>query len=939
MQHLLTNTTNLNQAILRAFDTHAERPCLHMRIGKRYRKFSYRQVRQRTLQLAHDLHLHGITGGEKVALVADNSLDWLVTYLATLLCGGSVVPLNPSLAAENLLFVLADAGARVALLPTATQLSATVASLRELQTIYVIEESHDLPAPFRPLRQITAPTNRLTAEAETAVLHHAHTHPPHPLTTLLYLPGDDGRPQGVTLTHSQCLIQLRHLSHIFPFDTQDLVFTAKTWSEPQSLAILLYSFLHGVPIVAASEGDTSLLESLQQTSPTVVFATPHNLEQFYKNWLAWLARQPESNQKVFQWALTKSREHHAAGDNASLALQQAYRRADMTFFAQLRGQVGGRLRLLYSTGATLPLPLTEFYAAIGLPILNLYSLAQSGGFPAASHPDAYRAGSCGRVTPDFEVKIAADGELLVRGTTLMLPLHPPADPAPQTMGSDGWLYSGDLGHLDDEGYLFITGRQQNSLVLSIGRRIIPVTIEALLQQHPLVAATAVFGDNRPYLTALILPHLPALAPHLPPNTPLTDARLTPLFDTVLQQTNKHLDRWAQIQRYHLLDPAQCPPDDLTPLRRKYLAERYAAAIAAMYPATQKLEMTEISQVQVDPERLRALLEKESLLDAWMTDAGIEFIFNLARDKQIDAPSMIHICDAVATIAQIESEEKPLSTALIVGDPMRIARVLPESQIQLLHHDHIRRMRHALVTLAKLVDGKVLGYILDRYGYVRGIHKLNVLLPPANNVLLGPQFRHHAAISQQCNALVFFVPYGGKQVRVFANGELVGRYANGDWSPDNLTQVDQVVQQLAERRGYDLALLQRILRCAFQMSENNQGAIFMFGDANRILQQSDAAEISAFAAILSAHMAEMSDEELINFARQDGATVIDVNGRFRNCMVLLRPDAQTQAEIGAGRGARHSSAAKMSAEADCLAITISQDGPITVYDGGKRVLLL
>jgi DNA integrity scanning protein DisA with diadenylate cyclase activity len=301
--------------------------------------------------------------------------------------------------------------------------------------------------------------------------------------------------------------------------------------------------------------------------------------------------------------------------------------------------------------------------------------------------------------------------------------------------------------------------------------------------------------------------------------------------------------------------------------------------------------------------------------------------------------MVNICDTVAMIAQMENEEIPLSTALIVGDPVRIGRVLPVSQVQLLHSEHIRRMRRILVTMAKVVDGLVLGYVVDKYGYVRGVHKLEVALDEPGSFLLGPQFRHHAAISQQCDAVVFFVPTGGRQVRVFANGQLVGRYANGDWSPDSMLRVDEAVAQLAEEKNYDLNLVRRVLRCAFQMSERNLGAIFIVGNADDILEHSDASEISHFAAIVSAKMEQLSDQELINFAKQDGATVIDVQGQFRGCMVLLRPDADTQAEIGPGKGARHSSAAKMSAEVQCLAITVSHDGPITIYDSGRRVLSL
>jgi DNA integrity scanning protein DisA with diadenylate cyclase activity len=375
------------------------------------------------------------------------------------------------------------------------------------------------------------------------------------------------------------------------------------------------------------------------------------------------------------------------------------------------------------------------------------------------------------------------------------------------------------------------------------------------------------------------------------------------------------------------------------ISRHVVAERYAGQIEAMYPTPVSLKPKDITQVQTDPERMRELLEKESILDAWMADAGIEFLFELARSKQIDAPSMVNICDIAASIAQMENEEKPLSTALIVGDPVRISRILPVSEIQLLQQDHIRRMTKTLVTLASMVDGLVLGYVIDKYGYVRGIHRLKLQLDQTDDFLLGPQFRRHAAISDRCDAVVFFVPAGGRQVRVFSDGQLVGRYANGDWWPENMGRVDDVINPLAWEKNYNLALVRRILRIAFQMSEENLGAIFIIGEANAVLQRSDISETSHFALILPTDLDQISDAELISFAKQDGATIIDTNGQFRTCMVLLRPEAATQAEIGPGKGARHSSAAKMSAEAHCLAITVSHDGPITVYESGKRVLSL
>ena len=188
-------------------------------------------------------------------------------------------------------------------------------------------------------------------------------------------------------------------------------------------------------------------------------------------------------------------------------------------------------------------------------------------------------------------------------------------------------------------------------------------------------------------------------------------------------------------------------------------------------------------------------------------------------------------------------------------------------------------------------------------------------------------------------MVLFVPPGGRQVRVFADGQPVGRYANGRWSPESISSTEEAVRRLAEQRDLDLELLIKVLRCAFLMSEQNLGAIFSVGDADAVLGRSDSQELDAYATIVRTDIRELSEKQLINFAKQDGATVIDASGRFRGCMVLLRPSASTAAQVGLGRGARHSSAAKISAETESLAIAVSQDGPITVYDSGRRVLSL
>jgi long-chain acyl-CoA synthetase len=942
---------NLNQALLAAMDTYAERTCFRVKRGGRHQDISYRQFQRLTFRLASFFRRYGLTEGERVAIIADNCLEWMVAYVACLLSGGIAVPLPTSLASDTLCLIMQDSGARLAVVHDERQsriLESIVEELPDLDTVLAISKDEESLLGAFPVAEVL--TNEVTTEEWEAIQVGAESIDPQALASIRYTTGKTDKPRGAVFDHTQRLRSMRHLAEWFKLNEDDLAFTFAPWSYTPSLDASLHYFLSGVTNVVA-ESRQATYDNLQQASPTLGLVTPYTLEGVYRLIIDKIGQLPESSREAFHWALATSREYHDAGLTASQELRDQYVRADMTFFSQIRGWMGGRLRCLYSVGAPLSQELAQFLEAIGLLALDSYNVIEAGGFPATNRPDKRRANSCGQIAAGFQIRIAKDGEVLVRGETVMREYWRRPEETQRVIDSDGWLHTGDLGRFDRDCYLYLTGRNQSLIVLSTGRKVMPTTIENALVASPFIDQAMVFGNGRLYISALIVPNLEAVAACLRENggsdadlvTPTTSPKVRKLLDKVLVEVNGQLARWEWIRGYSILDQTLIEITDelaaATEIDRQTISEQYAEQIEAMYPTPVRLAQKAVTQVQIEPEQLRELLEKQDILDAWMEDAGIGFLFDLARAKRIDGPSMVSICDAAVAIAQMQSEEKPLSTALIVGDPTHIARILPRSEIQLQRHDHIRRMRQVVIALAKMVDGLVLGYGVDNHGYVRGIHKLEVMLDETGSFLLGPRFRHHAAISRHCDAVVFFVPTGGRQVRVFADGQLVGRYANGSWSRESMPRIDQAVARLAEQRNYDLPLLQQVLRCAFHMSEQNLGAIFVLGDADAILERSDPPQISSFATIADADIERLSEQELVNFAKQDGATVIDVQGRLRGCMVLLRPAADTEAEIGLGKGARHSSAAKMSAEGECLAITVSQDGPITVYDRGQQVLSL
>ncbi|MCB0195024.1 MAG: AMP-binding protein [Anaerolineae bacterium] len=964
----------LNQALIEAMDRYARETCFQIKRDHRpYQNISYQKFQSQILRVAYFFREQGLQPGDRVAILAPNSPEWMMTYIACLLIGGVVVPLRPTMPAEMLRSLLRDADARLIVLGGDQHnavIQAAFQNLPQLACVLTLTGHHHF---YKRTVPIATVLSRPTSPADEKKLRHeAEQFHPDTLASINYTATETGTAKGAIFNQGQRLQTLACIAEWATFGDEELFFTVLPWASTSSLDFSLHCFLSGIPN-ALSNPNESILDNLQQTSPTMLLVTPFGLENFYNEIMHDIDALPENSREVFNWALSIGKAYRAAGETASERLRREYASADMTFFSQIRGKVGGRVSRVYCVGATITPKITYFIEALGLTVLGVYNITEAGGFPIVNYPHRYRPGVCGLVAPGFQVKIAEDGELLIKSSTLLLSYWNHPHLLSQTVDADGWLRTGDLAELDADGFVHLIGRKEALMLLSSGRKVIPNRIEAALKESPFVAQAIVFGDDRPHITAFIIPDLEALAESFEDKvnnlkaTNATDAPSLPWYwlgddeiskpiateahggvkrklDQVIDTVNQSLDLFEQIENYSLLEHAYSKIAselaELTPARRRSIGERYATLIESMYPKTFFLDDEQISWVHVNPERMRQLLEKETILDAWLADAGLGFLFDLAQRKQIDAPSIVHICDTAASIAQMVNEERALSTALIVGDPPRITRHLPLSQIQLLQMGHIRRMRKNLTALAKMVDGKVLGYVIDKHGYVRGIHKLDDQLDyQTNHALLGPQFRRHAAISGLCDALVFYVPRGGKQVRVFAEGQLVGRYSNGDWSQDVMPHVDNVLSQLANEKSVDFDLIKRLLRCAFQMSEDNLGAIFIVGNADAVIEKSDAPEISHFAWIFGTAVSSLSDEELINFAKQDGATVIDQKGKFRGCMVLLRPDSGTKADIGPGKGARHSSAAKISAETHCMAITVSQDGPITVYNNGHRVLSL
>ncbi|MDH3676433.1 MAG: AMP-binding protein, partial [Anaerolineae bacterium] len=402
-----------------------EENCFQIKQGKKHQGVSYKSFRTLTFRLVSFFAAQELNVGDRVAISAENSLEWIATYVACLLSGAVAVPLHLSTSPDALHSILQDSGARVAVLQDPNHVQHLLKSwspsdaegLSDLQRILTINETR-VPSPHVTSTEELLAEPALTISDEAVIQTSAVAITPSALASIWYVASDTGELIGAVFEQAQCLAALRSMAAWFTFDDDEKGFTTRPLSEYPNLLVSLHYFVSGITNVLTGQEDNSI-ETMQQTSPTVTLSVPYGSELYYEEYMSRLAKQPEATQEVFRWALAKGREYRAAGKTASPKLRQEYAEADMTFFSQIRGEMGGRMRRSYSTSASLSQEVAEFFEAIGLSMVNVYSSVAAGGFAAVSRPNDYQPGSCGQAAPGFQIRLADDGEVLIRGETVM----------------------------------------------------------------------------------------------------------------------------------------------------------------------------------------------------------------------------------------------------------------------------------------------------------------------------------------------------------------------------------------------------------------------------------------------------------------------------------------------------------------------------------------
>jgi long-subunit acyl-CoA synthetase (AMP-forming) len=556
---------------------------------------TWRQVADRTARLAAGLRGLGVQRGDTVGILLNNRPEVLLVDLAAMICGGVPVSLYQTSSPEQIAYVATDAGLGVLVTERmyVDGVLAARASLPGLRHVVVVD-ADGAPDGTLSLADVeAAPDPAFDVDAEQAALR------PDDLLTLIYTSGTTGPPKGVELTHRNELAAMRSIGAVTSLRRGGRVISWLPNAHIAERGAHLYApLMFGLEITVCPD-PKQVAAYLQAVRPTWFFAVPRIWEKLKAGLEAMLAAQPEERRVAVTSAIEAATRRvglQQAGEPVPAELEAAVAAADEQVFAPLRAMLGlDRAEAVNVGAAPTPPAVIAFFHALGIPVAEIWGMSETCACGTLNPPARIRIGSVGPAVPGMELRLEEDGEVLLRGAPVMRGYHGLPEKTAEVLTEDGWYRTGDVGRLDEDGYLWIVDRKKELIINATGKNMSPANIEATVKTaHPLIGQVCVVGDARPYNTALIV--LDAdLAPawaraHGIEEDDLAALAVHPEVVAELGRgvaaANERLSRVEQVRRFRIVRGDWLPGgDELTPtmkLKRRPIGEKYAAEIDALY---------------------------------------------------------------------------------------------------------------------------------------------------------------------------------------------------------------------------------------------------------------------------------------------------------------------------------------------------------------------
>ncbi|BBZ12787.1 AMP-dependent synthetase/ligase [Mycobacterium branderi] len=560
---------------------------------------TWQQVGERVRHIAAGLISLGIAPEDRVALASSTRYEWVLIDFAVMCAGAATTTVYPTTIHADVAYIVANSGSRVVAAEDQTQLDKLLehrAELPDVGKVVIIDGQGDGDWVIT-LDELEQRGKQLLADSPKAVEERTATVGPGHLASLIYTSGTTGRPKGVRLTHGAWTYTAAAIDALGILGPDDLNFLWLPLAHAFGKVMLALPLQIGFPTAIDGRVDR-IVDNLGALHPTIMGAAPRIFEKAHAHVEQMIAERGWVAKRVFEWALgvgLKVSATRQAGKKPSLSWSLAYKAADRLVFARIRERFGGRLRFFVSAAAALDRDVAQWFDAIGIIVLEGYGLTETAAASFINRPHAYRFGTVGWPFPATEVKIADDGEIMLKGPGVMSGYHDLPDATAQALDQDGWLHTGDIGEIDGDGFLRITDRKKDMFKTSQGKYVAPSAITARFKGVcPYVAELIIYGEGKPYCVALValddeeITHWAAT--HGLAGKSFSEIARDPqtreLIIGYIDELNEELNRWEQIKKFTIIDrELSIEAGDLTPsmkLRRKVVVEKFAEQLSALY---------------------------------------------------------------------------------------------------------------------------------------------------------------------------------------------------------------------------------------------------------------------------------------------------------------------------------------------------------------------
>jgi long-chain acyl-CoA synthetase len=549
--------------------------------GGEWRERTFAEVGDLVDELAFGLVALGLEPGDRASILANTRPEWTLVSLAISRAGGVVIPVYPTNSPEECAWVLGNSEAGIVICEDdaqADKIGQVRDRLERLEHVILMTSLEDLREPGRG-------GDRSELERRCDGVS------PDDPYTFIYTSGTTGPPKGVVLTHGNCA-SVGAMDQAIGFVTEeDVSYLYLPLAHAFALTLQLASFDVGGAIVYFGGNAKQIVPELQKTKPTFLPSVPRIFEKIYALATA-AAEDPEQLRQAVELGV-KVRRLEQRGEEVPEELRPAFEKADEVLYRNVRGLFGGRVKQSVSGAAPISAEILEFFYACGVPVLEGWGMTETSGVGCVNTVDQLRFGTVGRALPGVEIKIADDGEVLTRGPNVFKEYWRNPEATREALTENGWLRTGDLGSVDEDGFLSITGRKKDIIITAGGKNLTPANLENDLQQSRWISRAVMYGDRRPYPVALITLDAEEILPWakdqgLPEDMHSLVARdeVRELIQADLDRANAKYAQVEQIKKFELLDhDLSQEGGELTPtekVKRNVVNERYADVFERMY---------------------------------------------------------------------------------------------------------------------------------------------------------------------------------------------------------------------------------------------------------------------------------------------------------------------------------------------------------------------